>query len=186
MRRVVVFNNISLDGYFTDQNNDMSWAHRDDPEFKAFTAENARGEGVFLFGRRTYDLMASFWPTPQAAQMMPEVAEGMNRMPKVVFSRTMDKAGWNNTTLVKSDPVGAVRKMKSETGPDMVIFGSGSIVALLADEGLIDEYQFVVAPIILGAGRTMFEGLKKRLNLKLGRSRTFGNGNVFLSYEPVV
>lgn len=186
MRKLVVFNNISLDGYFTDQNNDMSWAHRDDPEFNAFTAENASGEGVLLFGRKTYDLMASFWPTPQAAQMKPEVAVGMNRMPKVVFSRTMDKAGWNNTTLVKNDPPGAVRKMKNEPGPDMVIFGSGSIVSLLAGEELIDEYQFVVVPIILGAGRTMFEGLKNRLTLKLIRSRVFSNGNVFLCYEPVV
>jgi len=186
MRKLAVFNNVSLDGYFTDKNNDMSWAHRDDPEFNAFTAENAKGEGVLVFGRKTYDLMAGFWPTPQAAQMMPEVAEGMNRMPKVVFSRTMDKATWSNTTLVKSDPAGAVRKMKKEPGPDMVIFGSGSIVALLAGGGLIDEYQFVVVPIVLGAGRTMFEGLKERLNLKLTRSRTFGNGNVFLCYEPVV
>lgn len=186
MRKVIVFNNISLDGYFTDPNNDMSWAHREDPEFNAFTAENASGEGVLLFGRKTYDLMASFWPTPQAAQMMPEVAAGMNRMPKVVFSRTMDKATWNNTTLVKSDPAGAVRKMKNEPDPDMVIFGSGSIVSLLAGEGLIDEYQFVVVPIVLGAGRIMFEGLKERLTLKLTRSRTFRNGNVFLCYEPVV
>jgi dihydrofolate reductase len=186
MRKLVVFNNVSLDGYFTDQNNDMSWAHRDDPEFNAFTAENASGEGVLLFGRKTYDLMAGFWPTLQAAQMMPDVAAGMNRMPKVVFSRTMDKATWNNTTLVKSDPSGAVRKMKNEPGPDMVIFGSGSIVSLLAGGGLIDEYQFVVVPIVLGAGRTMFEGLKERLNLKLTRSRIFRNGNVFLCYEPVV
>jgi dihydrofolate reductase len=164
----------------------MSWAHRDDPEFNAFTAENASGEGMLLFGRKTYDLMASFWPTPQAAQMMPEVAAGMNRMPKVVFSRAMDKATWNNTTLVKSDPAGAVRKMKNEPGPDMVIFGSGSIVSLLASHGLIDEYQFVVVPIVLGAGRTMFEGLKNRVNLKLTKTRIFGNGNVFLCYEPVV
>jgi dihydrofolate reductase len=186
MRKIIVFNNISLDGYFTDQNNDMNWAHRDDPEFNAFTAENASGEGMLLFGRKTYDLMASFWPTPQAAQMMPEVAAGMNRMPKVVFSRAMDKATWNNTTLVKSDPAGAVRKMKNEPGPDMVIFGSGSIVSLLAGHGLIDEYQFVVVPIVLGAGRTMFEGLKNRVNLKLTKTRIFGNGNVFLCYEPVV
>ncbi|HXF49662.1 MAG TPA: dihydrofolate reductase family protein [Verrucomicrobiae bacterium] len=186
MRKLAVFNNVSLDGYFTDQNNDMSWAHRDDPEFNTFTAENAKGEGVLVFGRKTYDLMAGFWPTPIAAQMMPEVAEGMNRMPKVVFSRTMDKAAWKNTTLVKSDPAGAVRKMKKEGGLDMVILGSGSIVAQLAGEGLIDEYQFVVVPVILGGGRTMFEGLKKRLNLKLVRSHTFRNGNVFLCYEPVV
>lgn len=188
MRKLVVFNNVSLDGYFTDKNNDMSWAHRDlaDAEWNTFTAENASGGGMLLFGRVTYDLMAGFWPTPLAAQMMPEVAEGMNNMPKVVFSRTMDKAAWNNTTLVKDDPASSVRKLKNQSGPDMVILGSGSIVAQLSRERLIDEYQFVVVPVVLGGGRTIFEGLKEKLALKLTQSRTFGNGNVFLCYEPVV
>jgi dihydrofolate reductase len=188
MRKLAVFNNVSLDGFFTDKNNDMSWAHRNpnDAEWNEFVAGNASGDGMLLFGRVTYDLMAGFWPTPLAAQMMPEVAKGMNRRPKVVFSRTMDKAEWSNSTLVKNDLVGSVRKLKKEGGLDMVILGSGSIIAQLASEGLIDEYQFVVVPILLGAGRTLFEGLKERLNLKFVRSRTFGNGNVFLCYEPVV
>ncbi|MFL5606068.1 MAG: dihydrofolate reductase family protein, partial [Gemmatimonadaceae bacterium] len=86
MRRLTVFNNVSLDGYFTDAKGDMSWAHNNDPEWNAFAAENASGGGALLLGRITYDLMASFWPTPRAMQAMPEVAKGMNRMPKVVFS----------------------------------------------------------------------------------------------------
>ena len=113
------------------------------------------------------------------------VAEGMNQLPKVVFSRTLDKASWNNTKLVKDRMPEAVRKMKSEPGKDMVIMGSGSIVSQLADEGLIDEFHVVVSPIVLGKGRTMFEGVTKRLNLKRTRSRTFENGNVLLCYEPV-
>ena len=186
MRKLGVFNNVTLDGYFTDKNNDMSWAHKDpgDAEWNAFTAENASGEGMLLFGRITYDLMAGFWPTPLAAQLMPEVAEGMNSMPKIVFSRTMDKATWKNTTLVKDDLSAAVRKLKNHPGPDMVILGSGSIVSQLAREGLIDEYQFVVTPVVLGGGRTMFEGLKEKLNLKLTKTRIFGNGNILLCYEP--
>ena len=88
MRRIMVFNNITLDGYFTDANNDMSWAHKSaDEEWNKFTSENASGGGVLLFGRKTYDLMASFWPTKQAYDMMPQVAEGMNNLPKVVFSK---------------------------------------------------------------------------------------------------
>ncbi len=187
MRKLAVFNNVSLDGYFTDKNNDMSWAHRDpnDAEWNAFTVENAKGGGVLLFGRVTYDLMAGFWPTSQAAQMMPEVAAHMNQLPKIVFSRTMEKAAWNNTQIIKENPAGAVRKLKSESGPDMVILGSGSIVSQLTWEGLIDEYQFVVVPIVLGMGRTMFEGLKEKLALKLTKSRVFGNGNVFLRYQPL-
>jgi dihydrofolate reductase len=181
---VSVFNHVSLDGYFTDQNGDMSWAHRgDDPEWNAFAAENAKGEGVMLFGRVTYEMMASYWPTPAALEQYPIVAERMNNGPKVVFSRTLDKATWKNTKLVKSDPAGEVRKMKKAPGGDMVIMGSGTIVSQLAQAGLIDEYQIVVDPIVLGQGRTLFEGVKNKVNLKRTKSRAFGNGNVFVCYE---
>jgi dihydrofolate reductase len=129
--------------------------------------------------------MASFWPTPFAAQSNPIVVERMNSLPKIVFSRTLDKASWNNTTLVKGDLTTEVRKLKREPGPNMTIMGSGSIVAQLADAGLIDEYQIVVSPLVLGSGRTLFEGVKKQLPMKLTKSRAFGNGNVVLCYEPM-
>jgi dihydrofolate reductase len=187
MRRLIVFNHITLDGYFTDSDGNMAWAHAggDDPEFAAFTAQNASGGGQLLFGRVTYDLMASYWPTPMAAQQMPAVAQGMNTMPKVVFSRTLETAAWRNTRLVKDDLVAAVRQLKEEPGPGMVILGSGSIVAQLAPEGLIDEYQTVVNPVVLGKGRTMFDGVRAPLDLKLTNSRTFRNGKVWLCYAPV-
>jgi dihydrofolate reductase len=112
------------------------------------------------------------------------VAAAMNRMPKVVFSRTLDQASWSNTTLVKDDIVSEIRKMKDEPGPGMVILGSGSIVSQLTPHGVIDEYQIVVTPVILGEGRTMFYGVKDELNLKLTKTRAFRNGNVLLCYEP--
>ncbi len=184
MRRLMVFNNISLDGYFTDKNNDMSWAHKNaDEEWNKFTSENAGGGGVLLFGRKTYDLMVSFWPTKQAYDMMPQVAEGMNNLAKVVFSRTMDKAEWNNTKLVKDNIVEEVRTMKNEPGDNMVIMGSGSIVSQLTQARLIDEYQMIVHPLVLGSGRTLFEGVTEQLQLKRTNSRTFKNGNVLLTYE---
>ncbi|HEX7645584.1 MAG TPA: dihydrofolate reductase family protein [Burkholderiaceae bacterium] len=186
MRKLAVFNNISLDGYFCDASGSMAWAKMDnDAEFNAFTTENAQGGGVLLFGRVTYDLMVGFWPTPAAHQMMPEVAESMNTGPKVVFSRSMAKADWNNTTLVRDDMVASVRRMKQEDGPAMVILGSGSIVAQLAAVNLIDEYQVVVNPIALGAGRTMFDGLPQPMSLRCTISRTFKNGKTFLSYAPL-
>jgi dihydrofolate reductase len=129
--------------------------------------------------------MTSYWPTPYAMQNDPIVAERMNNLPKVVFSRTLDKASWNNTKLVKGDLAAEIRKMKKEPGENMVIFGSGSIVSQLAPEGLIDEYQIVVNPVVLGKGKTMFEGIKEKLTLKLTKTRTFGNGNVLLCYEPM-
>jgi dihydrofolate reductase len=185
MRKLVVFNSVTLDGYFTDQNSDMSWAHKQDAEWNAFVADNAQGGGVLLFGRITYELMASFWPTPFASENFASVAEGMNNGPKVVFSRTLDQASWNNTKLVKDDIAAEVRKMKNEPGENMVILGSGSIVSQLAQEGLIDEYQIVLNPVVLGKGRTMFEGIKEKLTLKLTKTRAFGNGNVLLCYEPM-
>jgi dihydrofolate reductase len=185
MRKLTVFNSVTLDGYFAGANGDISWAHNDDPEFKAFVEENASGGGELIFGRITYELMASYWPTPNAMENDPRVAEGMNNLPKIVFSRTLDKASWSNTRLVKGALAAEIRKMKNESGRDMAILGSGSIVAQLAPEGLIDEYQVVVNPIVLGKGRTMFDGIEKKLNLKLKNTRAFRNGNVLLSYEPI-
>jgi dihydrofolate reductase len=184
MRKLIVFNNISLDGYFVDGRGDMSWAHKQDPEWIEFISGNANPGGALLFGRVTYDLMSRYWPTPLALQNNASVAEGMNNCPKVVFSRTMAQAEWNNTTLIKTDIAAAVRKMKSEPGPGMAILGSGSIVAQLAPEGLIDEYQIVVNPIALGSGRTLFQGMESKLKLKLTNTRAFANGNVVLYYEP--
>jgi dihydrofolate reductase len=184
MPKLVVYNSMSLDGYFTDANGDMSWAHKRDPEWQAFVSENASGGGQLLFGRVTYDLMASFWPTPLAAQSNPVVVERMNNLRKFVFSKTMDKASWNNTTLLRGDVASEVRKLKQQPGPNIVIMGSGSIVAQLADAGLIDEYQIALNPLVVGSGRTLFEGVKRKLPMKLARSRAFDNGNVMLFYEP--
>ena len=185
MRRLIVFNSVSADGYFTDAKGDMSWAHNNDPEWNAFVADNAKGECALVFGRITYEMMASWWPTPNAMKSMPGVAERMNRAPKVVFSRTLDQASWNNTKVVKSDLPAAIQKMKKEPGPDILIFGSGTLVSQLTQAGLIDEYQITLNPLVLGSGRTMFEGVKKKLGLKLTKTRTFANGIVFLCYEPV-
>jgi dihydrofolate reductase len=187
MRKVSVFNQISLDGYFTDAKGDMSWAHEntDDPEWTEFVSGNAGGGGTLLFGRITYQLMESFWPTPQAAEQLPDVADGMNRLQKVVFSRTLETVAWQNTTLVKTDPVAAVRKMKQESGDDVVIMGSGTIISQLAPAGLIDSYQFVISPLALGSGRTMFDGVTTRLNMRHASTRTFRNGRVVLGYESM-
>jgi len=174
-----------LDGYFTDKNGDMSWAHKQsDPEWDEFVEGNASGGGVLVFGRITYEMMKGFWPTPAALQHFPVVAERMNNLPKVVFSRTLAQADWKNTTLIKGNLAAEIRKMKEAPGEDMAIMGSGSIVSQLAQEGLIDEFQLVLNPIALGQGRTMFEGIKEKQAMKRTKTRAFGNGNVLLCYEP--
>jgi dihydrofolate reductase len=185
MRKLIVFNQMALDGYIADRNGDMSWAHRQDAEWNEFVQGNAGGGGELVFGRITYELMASFWPTPMAMKSFPVVAEGMNKLPKVVFSKTLDKASWSNTKLVKGNIAAEMRKMKQEPGAGMVILGSGSVVSQLAEEGLIDEYQIVVNPIALGKGKGMFDTIRQKLTLKLIKTRVFTNGNVLLCYEPV-
>ena len=186
MAKILVFNSVSLDGYFTDANNDMSWAHKDpnDKEWNEFVSGNASGGGALVLGRVTYEMMAGFWPTTEAMKVMPAVAKGMNSMTKYVFSRTMKKASWANTKLVKGDLVAEVRKLKKDSDKDMVILGSGTIVSQLTQARLVDAYQLVMVPIVLGSGRTMFEGVKDRLDLKRTDTRNFKNGNVVLTYEP--
>jgi len=186
MPKLTVFNSVTLDGYFTGENGDLSWAHTrsQDPEWIEFTSQNAKGGGRLVFGRKTYDMMVSYWPTEQAKQQMPEVAAGMNSMAKVVFSKKMDRAEWNNARVVKDDPATEIRKLKQGSGEDMVVLGSGSIVSQLTQAGLVDEYQFIVVPVVLGKGRTMFEGVREPLSLKPTHTRSFKNGNVLMCYEP--
>jgi dihydrofolate reductase len=187
MRKLIAFNSVTVDGYFTDMHGDMRWAYdvKPDKEFDEFVAGNASGGGQLLFGRVTYELMAGYWPTAAALKDNPVVAEGMNSMPKAVFSRTLDKASWNNTQLLKGDIASEVVKLKKQAGKGMAILGSGSIIAQLAPLGLIDEYQIVLTPLVLGAGRTIFDGIKEKLKLNLMSTRTFANGKVFLRYEPL-
>jgi len=188
MRRLTVFDNVSLDGYFVDANGDMRWAHDvpQDGEFDGFVAGNARGGGTLVFGRITYEMMAGYWRSPMAMENDPVVAERMNSLPKIVFSRTLETADWNNTTLYRADPAVEMRRLKQQAGADMAILGSGTLVAQLAQAGLIDQIQVVVNPVVLGRGRTLFEGVRNRLDLTLTGSRAFRNGKVVLSYAPRV
>ena len=185
MRKIVVFNNVTLDGYYTGTDGDMNWAHKFDPEWLQFTNENAKGGAVLAFGRKTYEMMAGYWPTPMASQNSTVVAKRMNELSKIVFSHTMEKASWQNTTLMKGELAAEMKRLKGQPGPDMVILGSASIVAQLSDARLIDEYQVAMNPVVLGRGKSMFAGLREKLPLKLVRSQSFLNGNVFLTYQPV-
>jgi dihydrofolate reductase len=108
----------------------------------------------------------------------------MNSSEKIVFSRTLGKADWQNTRLVKSDPVAEIRDLKSGWGQDLTVLGSGRLVAQFAQAGLIDEYEILLNPVVLGSGRTMFEGVKDRIPLRLIKSRVFRNGSILLDYEP--
>ncbi|HEY4132707.1 MAG TPA: dihydrofolate reductase family protein [Gemmatimonadaceae bacterium] len=183
MARLLTFMSVSLDGCFADAQGGVGFAHAgsDDPEWQAFVAGNASGGGRLLFGRVTYDMMKSYWPTPMAAQNDPVVAERMNAYEKYVISRTLTEATWRNTTLLKGDLVAEVTKLKQ--GGDVAILGSGSLVAQLGEAGLIDDFQIVTCPSVLGDGKRLFAGVKKPFDLKLTSTRSFKNGKVVLNYE---
>lgn len=183
MAQLSVFNFVTLNGFYKGSNEDISW-HRHGAEESEYAAEGAQSESILLFGRITYQMMASYWPTPQARRDLPAVAEGMNKSQKIVFSRTLKKAEWDNTKLIKDNLVEEVKKLKKGRN-DITILGSGSIVTQLAEAGLIDMYQIMVDPIALGAGTPMFGGMKKKLDLKLTSSRVFKSGVVLLIYEPM-
>lgn len=182
MRKLGVFNLVTLDGYVAGKDGDISW-HRVDEQFEELAIQASNSGNTLLFGRITYQLMASYWPTPEAARTDPVVAAGMNHAEKVVFSRTLLKADWNNTRLVNDDMIEEVRRLKQGSGKDLTILGSGNIVAQLAQADLIDEYQMLLNPVALGRGRTMFEGVHGPLSFTLGKTRVFKNGNILLTYE---
>lgn len=184
MRKVTVFNLVTVDGYFSGRDGDISW-HNVDEEFQELAEQASNSGNTLLFGRITYELMAGYWPTQEAIKNDPVVAAGMNKAEKVVFSRTLDKVDWNNTRLVKDDLLAEVRKLKRQSGNDLTVLGSGSIVSQLTQEGLIDEYQILLNPVVIGQGKTMFEGIKGKINLRLTKTRIFKNGNVLLCYEPM-
>lgn len=184
MRKLIVFNFITLNGYFKGPNKDISW-HRHGAEENEYGADMLKSGNTLLFGRVTYELMASYWQSPDAINNDPVVAERMNKADKIVFSKTLEKADWNNTKLMKDNIVEEIKKMKQTSGKDMALLGSGSILTQFADHGLIDEYQIMVDPVALGDGTPILKGIKHPLNLKLITSRIFKSGVVLLCYQPM-
>ena len=182
MRKVIFFNLTSLDGYFEGPDRDITW-HNADEEFNEFAIQQTGEFGALLFGRVTYELMVSYWPTEAAKRDDPSIAGLMNSLPKVVFSKTLENVEWENTKLVKDNFVAEVLKLKQQPGKDIAIFGSSDLAVTLIEHNLIDEFRIIVNPIVLGEGKPILQGIKTRLNLKLLKARTFRSGNVLLYYE---
>jgi len=184
MGKLTVFNFLTLDGYYKDVNNDISW-HVHGGEENEYSENSLQADSILLFGRVTYEMMKSYWPTPMAMETNPVVAEGMNKAEKIVFSRKLKKADWNNTRIVSTDMIGEVKKLKQTSKKDIALLGSGSILTQLAEEGLIDSYQLMYDPVAIGNGTSVFKGLKHELHLKLTDTRVFKqSGVVLLCYEP--
>lgn len=183
MRRLIVANMVTVDGFFAGPKDEIDW-HNVDEEFNDYATAFLDTLDTLVFGRKTYELMASWWPTVGAVEDDPLVAARMNALAKVVFSHTLERVDWENSRLVKDDIAGAMTAMKQQDGKDMAIFGSGSVVGQLAAQGVIDEYRVIVNPLALGEGRSQFGGLRQRVPLKLAGTKAFRSGNVLLRYEP--
>jgi dihydrofolate reductase len=183
MRQLISFNLMTLDGFFEGPDHDINW-HNVDKEFDEFSIAQLETAGMLLFGRVTYELMAGYWPSEAGLKDDPVVANWMNSLPKVVFSRTLNKAVWNNTRLVKTDIAGEIAKLKQQPGKDLFLFGSADLATTLIKLGLIDEYRILLNPIVLGKGSPLFKGVEKPFKLSLIKTRAFQNGNIMLYYQP--
>ena len=181
MRKLIFFMMTTANGLYERGSWEIDW-HNTDEEFNEFAIEQLELADTLLFGRRTYEGMVQYWTTRDAIDSDPIVAGKMNGMAKIVVSRTLDRAEWSNTTLVRD--VDAVAAMKREPGKDALLLGSSDLAISLAARGLIDEYRLMVNPIALGAGKPVLHGLPSDLGLRLLRTRTFRNGNVLLAYAP--
>jgi dihydrofolate reductase len=180
VRRLILWNLISLDGYFEGAKgweldfHQYAWG----PELEAFVSEQARSVGTLLLGRKTYEGFASFWSSQTG-----EIAEFMNTIPKVVFSRTLTSAEWSHSRLVKSNIEAEVTRLKREPGKDLFIFGSANLASRLSNQGLIDEYRLGLVPIALGQGRPLFEDTPVPLKMKLLETKALGTRCLLLRCE---
>jgi dihydrofolate reductase len=183
MRKIIVSNLVSLDGFFEGPNREIDWFVVEE-EFFEYAKELLRSVDTILFGRVTYEGMASYWPTQAAKDNDPTITHKMNNLSKVVFSKTLSTVEWNNSKLVKGNIAEEIPKLKQEPGKDMVIFGSGSIVSALTRLGLIDEYRIIVNPVILGKGNPLFKDLQDKFNLELLKTKKLKSGVVIFYYQP--
>ncbi len=184
MRKLNSFTFLTLNGYYKGKNGDTSW-HQHGGEESQYSQDSLKANNILLFGRTTYEMMYNFWPTPMASEMFPEVASGMNKAEKIVFSNSLQAPTWKNTTVISGDIVEQIRNLKTTNGKDLTILGSGSIVKQFSEAGLIDSYQILIDPVVLGEGTSLFEGLKKKLELNLVDSRVFNSGSVLFTYEKI-
>jgi len=182
MKKVIFQMSVSIDGYVEGPGREIDW-HIVDDEFTAYAVETLRASDVLIMGRRTYELMAGYWP---AAPGNDPVKEEMNGTPKLVFSRTLKRVDWQNSRLAAGSVADEVARLKRVPGDGLLWVGGSDLAASFLEQGLMDEIRIILTPILLGAGKTVFDAIKKRYPLKLLSTRSFKSGNVVLTYEPVM
>ncbi|HET8573596.1 MAG TPA: dihydrofolate reductase family protein [Edaphocola sp.] len=179
MKKLILFNMLSADGYFEGPQGDIGW-HRVDEEVNRFISDQLKTGDTLLFGRKTFEVMENFWPAKEAFDQDAEIAGMMGRYQKIVVSRTRESSGWENTEWIKGNVVTAVEKRKAEKGKAMFVFGSAALSGMLIQYDLIDEFRLMVHPVTVGRGRPLF---RIKTDLRLLKTKVFGNGNVLLCYR---
>jgi dihydrofolate reductase len=176
-----MWNLVTLDGFFEGRKSwELDWhEYAWGPELEKFAIEEGKSADMLLFGRVTYEGMYASWPSQKG-----KIADFMNNTPKVVFSRTLKVAKWNNTRLVRGNAEEEVARLKRQPGKDMLIFGSARLSSALMRRGLIDEYRLGLTPVILGGGTPLFKQSPERMRMKLIEARPLKSGCVILRYKP--
>jgi dihydrofolate reductase len=184
MRKIILMMSVSVDGFIEGPNREIDW-HMVDEELHRHFNEQASAMGGFLSGRVTHELMAGFWPTadqdPASTEPMVEFSRIWRDKPKIVFSKTLERADWN-TTIVRGVVPEEIQKLKAEPGGDLSL-GGADLAAAFMRHGLIDEYRIYVHPVVIGRGKPLFQPSNNRFSLRLAGTRTFGNGVVLLHYQ---
>ena len=180
MRKIILFMNISVDGYFEAPGHDISGFKAD---FEAFSSGKDLDIDTLLFGRKTYELM-KFWSTPEAEDAAPEIARFMNEKLKIVASHEPFDPGWNKVRAISGNVVGEIKNLKKQPGKNIIMFGSNTLCVSLMQEGLIDEFQTVVNPVAFGDGTSLFKGLSMKEELTLMETQLFKSGAILLTYHP--
>jgi dihydrofolate reductase len=184
MRKIIWMMSVSLDGFMEGPDRELDW-HLVDDELHRHFNELLGAMGAFLGGRVTHELMAAYWPTadadPASSEAEVEFARIWRDMPKSVYSRTLERAGWNTTVIREVVPEEVVA-LKAQPGGDLAL-GGADLAATFMRLGLIDEYRLYVHPVVIGRGKPMFPPAEARVSLRLAETRAFGNGVVLLRYQ---
>ena len=186
MKKIIAFEWLSLDGFIGGPNRESDWFIWDE-EVGSYAKKVQSTSDTMLFGRTTYEIMANYWPTPSSSTEDPVLTDFMNDTNKIVFSKTLEKTdpiiGWKNSKLVSEITPEAIKKIKQQARKNILIYGSGSIVSQLMKLGLMDEYQIMVNPIVLGSGKALFQNIEEKSKLKLLKTKKFKCGNVLIIYK---